>query len=97
MDVSPGELAAIEYPFVEQDRLEVSLYGSPITQSYLESPAGTRLIQVEGLSKPWNGETTTESDGVYRFYFDNTGGGEHKEMHLLITYHEPAPGSIVPP
>ncbi len=24
-------------------------------------------------------------------------GGEPKEMHLLITYHQLAPGSIVPP
>ena len=39
---------------------------------------------------------TTETDRLYRFYFDNTGRDAEITVHLLITYHTAEPGSVAP-
>ena len=97
IDVDAGVLGVVEYPFVAGDNLEISVYGKPIQHTYMESPDGSRLVDLDDLARSWNGEARAESNGTYRFYFDNTEGDELKQMHLLITYHESAEGSVLPP
>lgn len=76
------------------------LDGCPHDLVSFSSPAAAddcaRLVELHDLHKAWNGEAESTVDGAYRFYFDNTGGHEEMEMHILITYHEYAPGSAIP-
>ena len=72
------------------------MYGGRIALTYMDAPDGARLVELRDLQKAWNGEATSTVDGDYGFYFDNTGGNEEMEMHLLITYHDYAPGSVTP-
>ena len=94
--VPAGVVGIVEYPFLADDRLEISVYGGRIALTYMDAPDGARLVELRHLQKAWNGEATSTVDGDYGFYFDNTGGDEEMEMHLLITYHEYAPGSVTP-
>ena len=100
--VEPGALMVIEYPFVADDRLEVSSFmgfpgpGITLKQTYIESPDGQRLVELKDFSRSWRGEIITRLNGTYRVYFDNTGGDASREMHLLITYHTSALGSQAP-
>ena len=94
-------LAVIEYPFVEGDRLEMSLFisigepGITLNLTYMEAPNGERLVEFKDFAGTWHGEVVTVSDGVYRLYFDNTDDETPKVMHALITYHTSAPGARV--
>ena len=91
-------MTMIEHPFVEGDYLEISIYISlseTLSQTYVETPNGERLVGVNDLSHPWNVQAVIPSDGTYRVYFDNIDSEEPKEIHVLITYHEIAPGSKI--
>ena len=99
--IEGGMLAVIEYPFVEGDRLEMSLFisigepGITLNLTYMEAPNGERLVEFKDFAGTWHGEVVTVSDGVYRLYFDNTDDETPKVMHALITYHTSAPGARV--
>ena len=102
VDVEPRELAMVEYPFLLDDRLEISIYinpekpGTTLDRTYIETPAGERFVTAENFERPWQGEAMTTSNGTYGIFFDNTQGDGHQEMHVLITYHKEAPGSQPP-
>ena len=72
------------------------MFGSELDAVYMETPEGTRLVELYDLKKPWNGEAIAGSWGTYRIYGDNTRGGEKRVLHGLITYHESAPGAVQP-
>jgi hypothetical protein len=101
IDVEARTLAMVEYPFVAGDNLEISMFlgidelGSTLDRTYMEAPNGEVLVDLSDFSKTWNGEATTTVDGTYRVYFDNADSDDPKDMHLLITYHIPAPGTKV--
>ena len=95
IDVDAGETGIVDYPFASGDTLELSVFGQKINGAYMEDPQGQRIVAIEDTLRPWNGEIEAGSDGRYRFYFDNTGGDEVKIMHLVITYHIAAPGSVI--
>jgi hypothetical protein len=101
IDVEPRTLAMVEYPFVAGDNLEISMFlgidelGSTLDRTYMEAPNGEVLVDLSDFSKTWNGEATTTVDGTYRVYFDNVDSDDPKDMHVLITYHVPAPGTKV--
>ncbi len=102
VEVEPGELAAVEYPLVAGDSLEISLFmgteleGATLDYAYIEAPGGERIVEHRDFSRSWNGEALAPTGGAYRIYFDNVDGVATKTMHLLITYHTPAPGSRTP-
>lgn len=95
IDVEPGAIGSIDYPFAQGDTLELSVFGQKIQGAYMEDPAGQRIVDIEDTLRPWTGDVLTASDGRYRFYFDNTNGDSVKIMHLVITYHIAAPGSVI--
>jgi len=101
IDVEARTLAMVEYPFVAGDNLEISMFlgtdelGSTLNRTYMEAPNGEVLVDLADFSKTWNGEATTTVDGTYRVYFDNADSDDPKDMHVLITYHIPAPGTKV--
>ncbi len=103
VDLEPGALAAIEYPFVAGDDLEISVVmgldalGTRLRLAYMEGPDRGRLVQHEDFQRPQNTDVAVEAGGLHRFYFDNTSSEVHMVAHLLITYHEAAPGSVIPP
>ena len=100
--MQPGELVVIEYPFVEGDNLELSVFmgseegAAVLRQTYMAAPDGERLFDLHDFSKSWNGDAVTPSNGTYRIYFDNTTADTPKVMHALVTYHKRAPGSKPP-
>ena len=69
--------------------------GSTLRRTYIEAPNGERLVERSDFSSTWNVKATTPVDGTYRVYFDNTDSDVPKDMHVLITYHMPAPGTKV--
>ena len=101
VDVEARTLVMVEYPFVASDNLEISMFlgidelGSTLDRTYMEAPNGEVKVDLSDFSKTWNGEATTTVDGTYRVYFDNADSDDPKDMHVLITYHIPAPGTKV--
>lgn len=102
VELEPGMLAAIEYPFVAGDDLEISVVmgldalGTRLRLAYMEGPDRGRLVQHEDFQRPQNTDVAVEAGGLHRFYFDNTSNEVPMVAHLLITYHEAAPGSVIP-
>lgn len=94
MDVRPGELALVDYPFVGGDKLEMSLFGNRLDLAYMEAPSGKRILELEDILRPWRGDVAAEEDGWYRIYLDNTQGDSIKNMHVIVTYHDEAPDAV---
>ena len=94
MDIDPGKLALIDYPFVSGDILEMSAFGHRIDLVYMESPSGERILELENFLRPWRGDITATEDGWYRIYLDNTNGDTTKNMHVIIKYHDEAPDAV---
>ena len=101
--VEAGITAFVEYPFIGDDELELSVsfdqeFESEILKNTVfEAPAGDVLVSTGLVELLWESEVVAPVSGRYRFYFDNTGNKGYVTVHLLVTYHEPGPGTFVPP
>jgi len=101
--VEAGITAFIEYPFVGDDELELSVSfdqefeNERLKNTTFEAPAGDTLVATGLVELLWEYEVVAPASGRYRFYFDNTGNEGYVTVHLLVTYHTPGPGTFVPP
>jgi hypothetical protein len=99
IELDPGEFTLTKYPLVAEDDLEISMFfafhleETPTGVAYIEDPRGNRIVDVKAFTDKGIKDTKTEFSGMYSIYVDNTQSTHPVTMHLLITYHVPAPGS----
>ena len=52
LNVEPGELMLVDYPFLSGDNLEMSIFGSRLDLVYMESPSGRRMLELKDEEIP---------------------------------------------
>ena len=98
----PNALTVVKYPFVAGDTLQIDI--TVEIEGRLSELSGfalfasdTTILETGLINGLYLVRDITATGGEHLFSFDNSKDSRGKTVHLLVTYHEIAPGAKAPP
>ena len=98
----PNSRTVVKYPFVTGDALQIDITVEiegrlSVLSGFALIAGGATILEAGQINGLYLVRDINAGSGEHLFSFDNTEDSRAKTVHLLVTYHEIAPGAKAPP